>query len=93
MYGVFLPNAEGTDVELFYPTFCATTTGLRLFATHYAFGEKGLPNAPNGEPVRNQIESLLTLVDETGHRVKDPNSYYYQCRTVRLTSNLTSADA
>ncbi|KAJ3490061.1 hypothetical protein NLG97_g5860 [Lecanicillium saksenae] len=75
-YAVMLKSSEVS--KLFYPTFCNTTAGFRLFATQEPFNNKGQVN------VKNQKTSDQTVRGLKGLGVTNTGS----CRTIQLAARL-----
>jgi hypothetical protein len=72
MYGLVFVYKK--DDLLFFPTFCKTPQGLRLYGTRYAMNEKG-PQKSTVSQAKTQMRifQILKLTE---------------CRTVQLTSSL-----
>ncbi|KAL7911957.1 hypothetical protein GGI35DRAFT_492031 [Trichoderma velutinum] len=75
-YGVALRSRN--EVLFYYPTFCPTDVGLRLFGTNYTIDENGEIGAPSPESRASLIKGLGQF------DVKDAS----KCRTLWLTSNI-----
>lgn len=77
-YAVLLKSGKVT--KLFYPTFCKTNTGFRLFATEFAFTKSGSPDV---KKVKNQKAILQVKQGLQALGVTDTTT----CRTVQLSGS------
>ena len=82
VHAIFVVGMKGPRISesdhMFYPTFCKTPQGLRLFGTQYVHDKDGkvISNNRYSKEVYRKVFQALKVAD-----LKD-------CRTVRLTSSL-----
>ncbi|KAH8896775.1 hypothetical protein GQ53DRAFT_760879 [Thozetella sp. PMI_491] len=78
-YGLMLKEKK---VDIYFPTFCKTASGTRLYATEFAIDKDG--NIVDNEGKRGDQPDLIKGLQNFG--VQDPKR---NCGTVRLTSSLS----